>query len=85
MSGDHGLGPLSEDEVELIQSRRQEQAKKEAAAAVRLKALQVTASYEAWLQEHERGSTYSTFTNEFGGDSSLWDLVEALREALSCQ
>lgn len=85
MNAEHDLGALSEDEVELIKARRREQARVAAVAAERLKALRAAADYEAWLQEHGRGSTYSTFVNEFDGDSRLWDLVEALREALSCK
>ncbi|CDM42402.1 hypothetical protein [Ectopseudomonas oleovorans] len=85
MNRENGLGLLSEDEVELIRSRRLENAKKAEAAALRLRILRAAVSYEAWFQEHERGSTYSTFTNEFGGDSSLWDSVEFLRDVVGSQ
>ncbi|MCY1287803.1 hypothetical protein D9M68_404470 [compost metagenome] len=56
----------------------------------RLLKLQMAAQYEQWLQENERGSSFSTFVNEFGAEacgqaqlSVLYECIQALRALVS--
>lgn len=60
------LGPLTEDEIELILARRAEKAAIERLQARRMKALETTARYGRWLFENGYGTSFSTFINQFG-------------------
>jgi hypothetical protein len=76
---------LTEEEQNLILKRREEIAALEETRRVKLLTLETAAKYEAWLQQEGRGSTFSTFVDEFGYDehdaSSMFKRVEVLRAA----
>lgn len=76
---------LTEDEQKLILKRRYEIAAKEESRRVKLQSIETAAKYEAWLQNEGRGSTFSTFVDEFGYDehdaSAVFRRVEAIRVA----
>jgi hypothetical protein len=75
---------LSKDELEIIQKRRDEKAKAEFKIKYRIKALETARNYDVWLRENGRGSSYSTFVNEFGyedDDSSfMYKVVKEILE-----
>jgi hypothetical protein len=76
---------LTEEEQALIMKRREEIAAKEERRRVKLLTIEIAAKYEAWLQREGRGSTFSTFVNEFDYDehdaSLMFKRVEAIRAA----
>lgn len=75
---------LTESERALIIQRREDEKKAAEARASRRSALRVAADYEAWLQDNGRGSTFSTFVNEFGYDEAgagdVFRRVETIRQ-----
>lgn len=79
---------LTESERAMVLQRREQEAKEAKNRAFRLKALGIAADYEAWLQTNNRGSTFSTFVEEFGYDELGADYVfrhvEAIRAAVGC-
>ena len=81
------LGELSQYEVDLIKKSRQQAERDKSIAQLKLSALQIAAGYEKWLQENERGSSFSTFHEEYGckGNcvSSMFKIVEELRARAS--
>ncbi|MCF7963989.1 MAG: hypothetical protein K9L79_00450 [Methylobacter tundripaludum] len=75
---------VTEDEKKQILQRRQHEANLKTIQRQRLFALETAAKYEAWLQENNRGSTFSTFVDEFGyqaADKLVFGQVEAIRLA----
>lgn len=66
---------LTEDERALI-LRRREKAEAEALALLaKLQVIETAAKYEAWLQSNKRGSSFSTFVNEFGYQEAGADVM----------
>lgn len=76
---------LTDAERELILQRRAEQERAAVALAERRAILDIASRYEAWLQDNGRGSTFSTFVDEFGyddiGAGDVFSRVEAIRAA----
>lgn len=77
---------LTEEEVAHIKQRREKEEARKAVLKKRLDRIMVAHDYEKWLQDKGRGSTFSTFVNEFGYDeldsSEVYGVVEAIRGAL---
>lgn len=59
---------LTELELEMIRRHRAAQAVDAARRTARRVTLDVASRYEAWLQSNDRGSSYTTFVDEFGYD-----------------
>lgn len=75
---------ITEAEKTLILQRRQQDANLKTIQRQRLFALETAAKYEAWLQENKRGSSFSTFVDEFGyqaADKLVFGQVELIRFA----
>lgn len=80
-----GLGELSDEEVAMIEQHRAEKARQRERLDNIAKVLMLAARYERWLQKEERGSSFSTFVNEFSYEqkdcSTMFRMVEHLRAA----
>lgn len=76
---------LTEEERVIILARRNEFAEKEERLRKKLLTIETAAKYESWLQKEGRGSSFSTFVDEFGydehGASAMFNMVEAVRKA----
>jgi hypothetical protein len=75
---------VTEHEKKLILQMRRDEANRKTIQRQRLFAMETAAKYEAWLQENNRGSTFSTFVDEFGyqaADKLVFEQVEAIRLA----
>lgn len=76
---------LTDEERAMVLKRRDEARRASEARAATRAALQIAAEYESWLQDNGRGSTFSTFVNEFGydklGAGDVFRRVEAIRAA----
>ena len=59
------FGELDAAEKEMIRKHRAGLERDRLNNEFRLKAIEVAARYEKWLQENGRGDSYSTFINEF--------------------
>ncbi len=57
---------LTPDEIALIQERRAEKAKREAAQAFQRKAIATAHAFAEWSSTTGEGLAYSTFINTFG-------------------
>ncbi|WP_220814082.1 hypothetical protein [Pseudomonas paralcaligenes] len=81
------LFDLDEEERALIYAHRQQKEQAREQRMLRLRVLELALRYETWLQKQGRGSSFSTFVNEFGyddpGGKHLYTLVQAVRDALS--
>lgn len=81
----HEFGELSPKEQEIIRSHRAELEQQRQDEAFRLKALEVAARYEKWLQENALGDSLSTFLNQFDyqerDGKELHDAIAAIRKA----
>ena len=76
---------LSDDEVQMVLRSREDAAKEAERLCRRLRLLQAAARYEQWLQEHARGSSFSTFVNEFDGQADMYESVQAIRALVGAQ
>lgn len=68
------LTDLTEDEKRLILKRRNDQVRAESRTRQQKKVMKTSIEYWDWLVENDRGSSFSTFVNEFeydGSDSSI--------------
>jgi long-subunit acyl-CoA synthetase (AMP-forming) len=75
---------ITESEKKLILQMRRDEANRKTIQRQRLFALEIAAKYEAWLQENNRGSSFSTFVDEFGyqvADKLVFEQIEAIRHA----
>ena len=75
---------LTAEEVDLVLKHREEQAQVAEAQRMKLRVLGIASQYEAWLQTHNRGSSFSAFVNEFECDeatANLFKRVETVRAA----
>ncbi len=76
---------LTKGELEMIKACREKDRREAEERGARRKALRLAADYEAWLQDNGRGSTFSTFANEFDYDehdaSEVFKRVEKIRAA----
>lgn len=75
---------LSPEEIAFIVKRRSEQKSQEAHCLETQKILKVAEGYERWLYKHQRGSSLSTFVNEFGFDAPgagvIYRIVQNIRD-----
>jgi hypothetical protein len=79
---------ITEPEKKLILQMRQDEANRKTIRRQRLFALETAAKYEAWLQENNRRSSFSTFVDEFGyqaTDKLVFEQVESIRHAAVIQ
>ncbi|HBO4355102.1 TPA: hypothetical protein L4U31_002860 [Pseudomonas aeruginosa] len=78
---------LDEEERALVHAHRQQKKEERDRLTRRLLVLELALSFESWLQKHERGSSFSTFVNEFGCDdpnhAKLYESVQAIRALLN--
>lgn len=76
---------LSEEEIKLINNHRAQRAQKTYLAKARRRALHVALQYGLWLARRGRGSSFSTFVNEFGYEdrdcSEMFRVVENILSA----
>jgi|GEM_PF-1255471 len=81
----NNLGELSQAEIDLVNKHRKEKLRVEKANAMVVLALHTATAYEQWLQKEKRGSSFSTFCNEFGFDvensADMFKVVEQLRRS----
>lgn len=56
---------LTADEIRLIEDYRRQNAEQKANQRAMLHLLKTTADYLEWLQKNSRGSSFSTFMNEY--------------------
>lgn len=77
---------LTPEEEALILNRREKSARVSKEAAQRLRVLKIAGNYESWLQANGRGSSFSTFVEEFGfdepGAAEFFRRVEKVRTAV---
>ncbi len=59
---------LTEYERKMVLADRLRRVQEQESLRMRRVVLDLAARYEAWLQDNGRGSTFSTFVNEFGYD-----------------
>lgn len=75
---------LTSEEIALITELRQKKQAQEAFCLETQKILKVAAGYERWLYKHRRGSSLSTFVNEFGFDAPgagvVYQIVQNIRD-----
>lgn len=80
------LFELDEEERAILYAHRQRKQQERDRLALRLKLLDLAHRYEAWLQANGRGSSFSTFVNEFGCSepegNKLYQQVQAIRDLL---
>ncbi len=80
------LFDLDEEERAILYAHRQRKQQERDRLALRLKLLDLAHRYEAWLQANGRGSSFSTFVNEFGCSepegNKLYQQVQAIRALL---
>lgn len=69
---------LTASEQEMIRKHRAAQAADAERRSARRVTLDTASRYEAWLQDHGRGSTFSTFVDEFGYNGK--DVAEMFRK-----
>lgn len=81
------FGELDATEREMIRKHRAEIERIKQNEAFRLKALEVAARYEKWLQAEGEGDSYSTFINSFGyqerDGNEMHEFVQKIRQAAS--
>lgn len=74
---------LNDEERDLILRNRAIKDEARARDELRIRILKTALEYEAWLQCHGRGSSFSTFVDEFGfdenGNAALFKSVEMVR------
>lgn len=75
---------LTDEELSIVRRHREEKAARAASQALRLSALKLAAEYDEWLSTNGRGSSFSTFVDEFGYEESdcslMYRIVQKLRE-----
>ena len=80
------LFDLDEEERAILYAHRQRKQQERDRLALRVKLLDLAHRYEAWLQANGRGSSFSTFINEFGCSepegNKLYQQVQAIRALL---
>ncbi len=80
------LWSLSDEEQALVIEHRRQLLAERNRLARRLRVLELALKYEHWLQKNERGSSFSTFVNEFGCDdgnsNTLYEQVQGVRDLL---
>jgi hypothetical protein len=80
---------LTDEETEIILDRRKKIKEQENRELLERHLVKTTAEYIDWLFKHERGSTSSTFFNEFGYESDAYQAsyvfrqVEIIRKAIT--
>jgi hypothetical protein len=75
---------ITESEKKLILQMRRDEANRKTIQRQRVFALETALKYETWLQENKRGSSFSTFVDEFGcqvADKLVFEQVESIRHA----
>lgn len=80
------IDELSEFETAMVLEHRAKLSAEKANDEWRRLALRLAYEYETWLQEEGRGSTFSTFVNEFNYDehdaSQVFKAVEQCRKSI---
>ncbi len=76
---------LTADEIKLIQVRRARKNEQQSHTQKTQKLLMLAYTYEKWLNKHGRGSSFSTFVDEFnyqdGDASETYKIIQNLRHA----
>jgi hypothetical protein len=76
---------LTPEEKAFILSKREKDKRVSKKAELKLRVLKIAGNYESWLQANGRGSSFSTFVDEFGfdehGASEFFRRVEKVRVA----
>lgn len=79
------IDALSPDEVKLLEAHRKRKETQGQSSAHQIHALKVAARYSIWLDKEGRGTSFSTFVDEFGYESSdckqVYEKVLKIREA----
>ncbi|WP_116963079.1 hypothetical protein [Fastidiosibacter lacustris] len=79
------INELTQDEIEIIQSRREKLAQYDAAKAFQSKAIAIAHAFSKWSTKTGDELTFSTFVNSFGyqgKDSNLmYETVKRIIEA----
>lgn len=77
---------LTADERGIIERVRAQKAADEQRRKREKQVLRLTVKYIGWLEREGRGSTFSTFVNEFGYDehdsSQVYKVIEAIKVSL---
>lgn len=74
---------LTQEEINLILGHREKQKERARERKNRIHLLDIAKKYEEWLQDNNRGSSFSTFMDEFGFSGliakDVFRLVEEIR------
>lgn len=77
---------LTPEEKALILNNREKANRASKKAEMKLRVLKIAGNYESWLQANGRGSSFSTFVEEFGfdepGAAEFFRRVEKVRAAV---
>lgn len=74
---------LTDDEVKLIENNRAKKAQQEWRINNRIKTLVTALRYDKWLKKNGRGSSFSTFVNEYGyEDKDASDMYKVVKEVI---
>jgi len=74
---------LTQQEIDLVLGYREKQKERARQRKNRVHLLNIAKAYEEWLQDNSRGSSFSTFMDEFGfnglNSADVFRLVEEIR------
>lgn len=75
---------FDDEEIEIIKKHRAAKEKSDLRFNNRIKALDIARKYDIWLRKNGRGSSFSTFVDEFGfeGDDSFF-MYQVLKDILA--
>lgn len=77
------INNLTPEEISVVLEHRERQKNQAQKRKNRLTLIGIAKNYEEWLQDNNRGSSFSTFTDEFGFDGSkatdVFRLVDEIR------
>ena len=62
---------LTEEEKNIILALRKDEEKRQQQKQMMLAVLETAARYARWLEENGRGTSYTTFVDEFGFDEDI--------------